>query len=362
MTKTLYDPIQVGGQTFQNRVFMAPLTRSRANNSGFVPTELHCTYYKQRSNAGLIITEGTVVHPMGVGYKHVPGIYSDEQVAGWKKVTESVHDAGGHMFMQLWHVGRVSHPDFLNGKLPMAPSAINPHTTARTLYGEKGSVTPQKLTISQIEQIIQQFKNAAKNALLAGCDGIEIHSSNGYLFHQFFSNCSNQRSDEYGGSIENKTRFLFQVIESIISVIPENKIGVRLNPMLHGWAGISVDKDTIPTFDFIVRKLNDYDLAYLHMTRPLEVLPGSIFLEDTIAHYRNIYNGIFVANNGYHKEEAEKLILEEGADAVAFGRSWISNPDLIHRFKMGLPIQKADSKTFYTTGPSGYTDYETISE
>src|SRR5690606_34703277 len=208
----------------------APMTRSRADNPDNAPTELHATYYRQRAGAGLIITEGSQISKQGVGYINTPGIYSKEQVAGWKTVTEAVHSEGGKIFLQLWHVGRISHPDFHNGELPLAPSAINPNTQSFTPKGFQDTVTPREMTIDDIKSTINDFKQAAANAIKAGFDGVEIHSSNGYLFHQFFSPCSNIRTDDYGGNIVNRTRFFFEVIEAMKTVIPEEKIGVRFNP------------------------------------------------------------------------------------------------------------------------------------
>ena len=248
-----------------NRLVMAPMTRSRADNSGKVATDLIAEYYEQRASAGLIITEGSQISEDAVGYISTPGIYSTEQTEGWKKSTEAVHKKGGKIFLQLWHVGRISHPDFHKGELPLSASAINPHSQSYTPKGFKDTVTPREMTVSDIKRTVKDFGNGAKNALSAGFDGVEIHSSNGYLLHQFFSRSSNIRNDEYGGSIEKRARILFDVIDEIKKYIPENRIGLRLNPSLHGMFGISIDEETIPTFDYIVKKLNDYNLAYLHL-------------------------------------------------------------------------------------------------
>lgn len=251
----------------KNRVVMAPMTRSRANNDGNVPTnDLHGLYYEQRASAGLIITEGSQVSKRAVGYIHTPGIYSDAQVEGWKKVTKRVHDNGGKIFIQLWHVGRISHPDFHNGALPLSASAINPNAKSFTPQGFKDTVTPKEMTVNDIKTTVKDFQKAAENAIKAGFDGVEIHSSNGYLFHQFFSDCSNKRTDDYGGSVENKTRFLFEVLEAVKQVVSEEKIGLRFNPSLHGLFGITVNENTIPTFEYMVKRLNDYNLAYLHLS------------------------------------------------------------------------------------------------
>lgn len=329
------------------------MTRNRADNPELAPTGLHAEYYAQRSSAGLIITEGTVVSPQGTGYIHVPGIYTPAQIEGWKKVTRAVHEKGGQIVVQLWHVGRVSHPDLLNGELPLAPSAINPGIQVRG----KESVTPREMTPDDIREAIRQFQQGAVNALEAGFDGVEIHSSNGYLFHQFFSRCANHRTDAWGGSRDNRIRFLFEVLDAVTEKIPANRVGVRLNPMLHGASGIVVDEETAPTFDAIVQRLNDYDLAYLHLTRPYKILEEPFFVEDVIGHYRPLYKGFLIANNRYDRESAEAELQQGRADAIAFGIPFISNPDLPERLFQHHPLQKADKTTFYTAGAAGYTDY-----
>ncbi len=355
-------PTKIGKTPIKNRLIMAPLTRSRADNPDAAPTDLHVKYYKQRASAGLIITEGTVVSKQGVGYVNVPGIYSEKQVEAWRKVTEAVHEDGGKIFMQIWHVGRISHPDFHNGALPVAPSAINPNINIRTPEGKKQSVTPKALTIEEIKSIVEDFKKAGENAMAAGFDGIEIHSSNGYLFHQFFSNSSNQRKDQYGGNDENKSRILFEVIDALKTVMSENKIGLRLNPMLDGMSGITIDEETAATFDYIVNKLNKYNLVYLHMSKPWTESESPFAVKDVIGHYRKIYKGFLIANNNYNKESAEQEIASGRADGVAFGRLFIANPDLPFRFENDLPVVQPDPATFYTTGPKGYVDYLTYQE
>ena len=349
--------IKLGNLKLNNRIFMAPMTRSRANNPQNAPGELHAKYYTQRSTAGLIISEGIVVSRQANGYINIPGLYTKEQLEKWKLTTEAVHKNGGKIFAQLWHVGRISHPDLLDGELPVAPSAINPNTDVFTPTGLTKTVTPREMTNEDIKQTVNDFAQAAKNAIKAGFDGVEIHSSNGYLFHQFFNNCSNHRVDEYGGNDENKSRFLFEVIDAVAKIIPIEKIGVRLNPMLHGMSGIEVDQETANTFDYIISKLNDYSLAYLHLSRPFTLLEKDFFISDVIGHYRKIYNGFMVANGNYDPDSAEKEIVEGRADAIAFGRSFISNPDLPIRIKNDWPLSEADESTFYTPGEKGYTDY-----
>jgi len=359
----LNTPSQSGPIQFSNRIFMAPLTRSRANNPELAPTELHVEYYRQRASAGLIISEGTNVSPRAAGYVDVPGLWSKAQVSGWQPVTDAVHAEGGEIFTQLWHVGRVSHPDFHGGELPLAPSAINPNHPIRTKqHGRTQTVTPQAMTLEDIQTTINDFTRAGANAMEAGFDGIEIHSSNGYLFHQFFSASSNVREDQYGGSIENRVRLLFDVIEALGEVMPVERIGLRLNPMMHSAGGIEVRADTAPTFDYIVKRLNDYNLAYLHLTRPYQKLDTPDFIHDVIGHYRDLYQGFLLANGNYQPEEAEEEVQSGRADAIVFGRPFISNPDLPLRIQNGWPLAEADPKTFYTSGPEGYTDYPNYSD
>jgi N-ethylmaleimide reductase len=349
--------------SLNNRVVMAPMTRSRADNPGNVPTDdLHGLYYEQRASAGLIITEGTQVSKRAVGYIHTAGIYSDAQVAGWKKVTKRVHDKGGKIFIQLWHVGRMSHPDFHSGALPFSASAINPEAQSFTPAGFKDTVTPKEMTIEEIKATVQDFQNAAANAVKADFDGVEIHSSNGYLFHQFFNGSSNKRTDVYGGSIENRARFFFEVLDAIKEVIPEEKIGARFNPSLHGLFGMTMDADTIPTFEYIINKLNDYNLAFVHLSEPFTDVSEIPYAVKEIAKYfRPLYNGTLMINASFDQEKGNKVIEDGYADLVAFGKPYISNPDLVTRFEKNLDLAEWDQDTFYTTGAKGYTDYPTAS-
>lgn len=347
-----------------NRVVMAPMTRSRAANDENAPTEnLHVPYYTQRASAGLIITEGSQVSKQAVGYVNTAGIHSKTQVEGWKKVTESVHAAGGKIFIQLWHVGRMSHPDFHDGELPLAPSAINPNAKSFTSEGFKDTVTPKEMTKDEIKSTVNDFVNAAKNAVEAGFDGVEIHSSNGYLFHQFFNATSNTRTDEYGGSIENRARFFFEVLDAVKEVIPQEKIGARFNPSLDGLFGMSMDKETIPTFEYIIKKLNDYNLAYIHLSEPFTDVSDIPYAVQNIAqHFRPSYNGTLMINAGFDQESGNKIIEEGHADLVAYGKLYISNPDLVARFKNGYELAEWDEDTFYSGGKEGYLDYPTYKE
>ena len=350
--------------TLNNRVVMAPMTRSRAANEEHKPTEeLHVPYYGQRASAGLIITEGSQVSEQAVGYVNTPGIYTKAQVEGWKKVTKEVHDNDGKIFIQLWHVGRMSHPDFHKGDLPVAPSAINPNAQSYTPEGFKDTVTPKAMTTAEIEQTVEDFKNAAANAVEAGFDGVEIHSSNGYLFHQFFNGTSNNRTDAYGGSIENRARFFFEVLDALKEVIPQEKIGARFNPSLNGVFGMTMDEETIPTFEYIIKKLNDYNLAYIHLSEPFTDVSDIPYAVEHIAkHFRPLYNGTLMINAGFDQESGNKIIEEGNADLVAFGKPYISNPDLVERFANGYELAEWDEDTFYTPGKEGYLDYPKYTE
>lgn len=361
--KPLLTPYTLVDLELQNRVVMAPMTRSRADNPEKAPTDLHAEYYRQRASAGLIISEGAQISERAVGYINTPGIHTKAQVAGWKKVTEAVHAAGGKIFCQLWHVGRMSHPDFHGGELPLAPSAINPNDKSYTPAGFKETVAPKEMSLEEIKQTVEDFKQAAKNALDAGFDGIEIHGSNGYLLHQFFNRTSNVRTDAYGGSIENRARILFEVIDAIREVVPENRIGLRLNPSLHGAFGMTLDEETIPTFDYIVKKLNDYELSYLHLSEPFTDVSKVLHAVQHIAkHYRPLYQGTLIINGGFDEEKANKVIAAGDADLVAFGKLFISNPDLPLRFAQEAPLAAWDQKTFYTPGEQGYVDYPLLEE
>ncbi|MBP2832674.1 alkene reductase [Aquimarina sp. U1-2] len=351
---------KMGDLELPNRVVMAPMTRNRAVNNENAATALHAEYYAQRATAGLLITEGSQVSKKAVGYINTAGIHSQDQVDGWKKVTKAVHDAGGRIFIQLWHVGRMSHPDFHDGDLPLAPSAINPNAQAYTQDGFKDTVTPKAMTLEEIKITVNDFKQAAKNAIEAGFDGVEIHSSNGYLFHQFFNQTSNTREDQYGGSRENRARFFFEVLEAVKQVVPENRIGARFNPSLHNIFGTTLDKETIPTFDYIIERLDkEYNLAYIHLSEPFNDVSDVPHAEEHIAkRYRKKYTGTLMINSGFDRDNAEKVIQDGDADLVSFGKLFISNPDLVGRFREGKTTTDWDEDTFYTPGEEGYIDYE----
>src|SRR5260221_3963613 len=346
----LFDPIKVGDLTLPNRVFMAPLTRQRASD-GRVPNEMMRDYYAQRASAGLILSERTAVTPMGVGYADTPGIWSDEQVEGWRLVTKGVHNAGGHISLQLWHVGRVSDPYFLDGQLPVAPSALAPSGHVSLLRPQRPYVTPRALQLSEIPGIIAAFRTGAENAKRAGFDGVEIHGANGYLLDQFLQDGSNKRTDAYGGPIENRARLMLEVTDAAIDVWGANRVGVHLN--LRGDSHAMGDSNPAATFGYVGTELGRRKIAFLFGRESLtEPRIGPVV--------RKAFGGIYVANDQLTRESAEQLLASGEADAVAFGKAFISNPDLPKRFKVNAPLTDWDSSTFYATGPKGYIDYPTL--
>ncbi len=359
----LLTPVRLGALELKNRVVMAPLTRCRCDNAGYVPTPMMAEYYAQRAGAGLIISEGTIVSPQGRGYPFTPGIWSDEQVAGWRLVTDAVHARGGLIVCQLWHCGRLSLPEFHDGRPPVAPSAVNPEFDMFSLTGQPRTVTPKALSRDEIKAVVADFRRAAANAMAAGFDGVEIHASNGYLFHQFFSAQSNLRTDEYGGSHENRARIFFEVLAAVGEVVPLNRVGFRLNPMLNRFHGLNVDTDTVPMWTHVVERANRYDLAFLHLTEPLHPkqvadTPGALL--DVGAHFRPLATMPIITNGGLDRDKGEARLQAGLADAVAYGQSWIANPDLVERFATGAALNAPDRDTFYAGGEHGYLDYPTL--
>lgn len=354
----IFEPYQLGDIKLANRVVMAPMTRARSDNDGNVATTLTAEYYSQRASAGLIITEGTFISPQAVGVVNVPGIYSPEQIEGWKLTTEAVHAKGGKIFAQLWHTGAYSHPDLHGGKKPLAPSDVNPVQQVFTSEGFKPSETPQSMTLADIQATIADFKHAAINAFDAGFDGIELHGANGYLLQQFFSKNSNLRQDSYGGSVKNRARILFDILDELNEVVDMKRVSVRLNPSLNGIMGILVDDETIELYDYIVSRLNDYGLAYLHLIEPFtDVSSLSQAVQEVAKHYRGIYKGSIIINRAFSKQTADQVIAEGAADLVSFGVPFIANPDLVERFKVDAGLNAPNPNTFYTPGAEGYVDY-----
>jgi len=351
----LLSPLQIGALTLKNRFIMAPLTRNRAGE-GLVPTEMMVEYYRQRASAGLIITEATLVSEDGVGYPNIPGIYTQDQVKGWKKVTDAVHEAGGKIYMQIWHCGRVGHSSMLpNGRLPMAPSAIKPAGEVFTYEGLKPYETPQEMTAAEITQVIEQFKEGAYNALAAGFDGVEVHGANGYLLDQFLRDGTNKRTDNYGGTIENRARLLLEVIDEVSKIWGPDRVGVRLSP-LQPFNDIS-DSQPEATFTYAVKQLNKFGLAYLHITEMGTDTPGVAGPEFDISTLRTLWSGVYMSNFDYTLETANTAIQNGDVDAISFGKLFIANPDLPVRYIKQAPLNEPDPDTFYGGDERGYIDY-----
>jgi N-ethylmaleimide reductase len=363
---TLFDPIQTGDLHLANRIVMAPLTRNRA--PGAIPTPLMATYYAQRASAGLLITEATAICHEGQGYADVPGLYGTEQLDGWKQVTKAVHDAGGRIVCQLWHVGRVSHVELQpHFQKPVAPSAITAKT--KTVLIKDGVPTfvetsePRALDAEEIPGIVQAYRHAAQNAISAGFDGVEIHAANGYLIDQFLKTGANQRTDDYGGSIENRTRLLLEVVAAVTEAIGGGRTGIRLSPVTP--ANDIVDADPQPLFTHVARVLGRYGLAYVHVIEgatggPRELADRPFDYAAFKTAYRHAGGtGAWMVNNGYDLPLAQQA-LAGGADLVAFGKAYIANPDLVARLQAGGPFNTPDKMTFYGGGAQGYTDYPTL--
>jgi len=350
----LFSELNIGKKSLKNRIIMAPMTRCRAVKNNCA-NELMAAYYAQRASAGLIITEASQISPMGVGYLYTPGIYSDAQIEGWKKVTAAVHEKGGLIYLQLWHVGRVSHSSFLNGKLPVAPSAVKIEGKHYTPEGMQPFETPRALELHEIKEIVKEYAQAAANAIEADFDGVEIHGANGYLIDQFIRDGSNKRTDEYGGSIENRSRFLFEVVSAVCDAIGREKTALRLSPS--GTFNSMTDSDPQKDYKYICDKLNDYDLAYLHIIDALkeDIKHGANVVELEVL--RDAYKGVLITNGAYDKARGNEAIKNGLADAVAYGTLYISNPDLPNRFETDAPLATADPHTFYTHDEKGYTDY-----
>ncbi len=359
MTDTLFTPLKAGRIEMKNRVVMAPLTRNRAYQ-GDVPGDLHVEYYRQRAGAGLIVTEGSQISPQGKGYADTPGIYSDAQVAGWKKVTDAVHAKGGRIVIQLWHVGRISHPDLLNGGTPVAPSAIpaGSRTFVNGQFLETGA--PRALSEAEIAAIVQDYRQAAANAIRAGFDGVEIHGANGYLIDQFLRDTSNTRSDGYGGSIPNRTRFLREVVSAVADEIGAHRTGIRLSPWSNA-NNVGIDSDTPALFGAVMDILNAIGIAFLHVVEGQTGGPRD-WPAGGIEALRARFRGVWIANNGYTRETAVKAVASGAADAVAFGKLYISNPDLAERLAANAPLNPLPTEGLYGGGAEGYTDYPTLAE
>lgn len=352
----LFTPLQLGAVRTPNRVYLAPLTRCRAE-AGNVPGELNALYYRQRASGGLLIAEATSVSPRGYGYPNTPGIFNDAHVAGWRKVTDAVHQAGGLIFLQLWHVGRVSHPVFQpHGETPIAPSAIKPKGQVFTGTEMADYVTPRALELSEIGGIIEEYAHGAVCAKQAGFDGVEIHNANGYLLDQFLRDGTNQRTDRYGGSLENRARLTLEVTRAVVEVWGADRVGIRFSP--GGVFNDMRDSDPKRTFGYVLEQLAPLHLAYAHLTRVTaqDLAHGAV---EGIGprELRPFYPGVIVANGGFTLETGNQALREGWADAIAFGVPFLANPDLPVRLQRGVALNEADPSTFYAPGPKGYTDY-----
>ena len=354
----LFSPLKLGKVELPNRIFMAPMTRNRAPDN--ITNAMMATYYSQRATGGLLITEGSQISEQAVGYPATPGIYTPEQVEGWKQVVDAVHSEGGHIFLQLWHCGRVSHPSFHDGEPAVAPSAIRPAGDAFTFEGLKPFETPRELTLSEIADVVGDYRKAASNAISAGFDGVEIHGANGYLLDQFLRDGSNRRSDGYGGSVANRSRLMLEVTEAVCAAVGANRVGIKLSPLqpfndMH-------DSNPEATFSHVIEQLNRFALAYLHISEMGSEAPGVAGPAFDLGKLRALWKGVYVTNFGYDKARGNAAIAEGHADAVAFGQPYIANPDLVERLRSDAELNVPDVATFYGGDEHGYTDYPTMGE
>lgn len=350
----LLTPYTLGNLELKNRVVMAPMTRSRTPDT--VPNALNVLYYSQRASAGLIVAESTNINSYGMGGPFTPGIFSPEQAEGWKQVTTAVHEQGGKIFLQLWHAGRVAHPDNIGGEQPVAPSPIKAEGKAFTADGFKEYVTPRELSITEIQTIIEEYRQAAEQAKLAGFDGVELHAAFGYLPNQFLSDAANQRQDEYGGSIKNRTRFVLEVLDALCSVWDSQRVGIRIAPS--NVYNSVLDSNPPALYGYLVEKLNDLNLAYLSVMEAfVKEHPNPHFIYDVSGYFRPLYQGTLITNGGINQARGNFLIESGQADLIAFGQLFIANPDLVERFAQEAGLAVPDRSTFYGGSERGYTDY-----
>jgi len=353
----------MGDLDLPNRIVMAPLTRMRASSANHVPTELQAEYYAQRASAGLIVAEATAISPAGFGWADTPGLWSQEQVRGWRRVTDAVHAAGGRIVAQLWHTGAISHPDLREGAQPLSASNVNAEHESVTASGRKPTVSPRPMTQDEIRQTVEDYARAARNAMDAGFDGVQILANYIYLLAQFLNRTTNHRADRYGGTIENRARILFEVVEAVLEEVEPAKVGVKISPM-HDGGPFAANDETLPMAEYAIRELNGYGLSHLLLMgnrtdftgTPLEPLMG----EGMFRHFRPIFRGMLIANVEMDAERGNRLIEAGLADMVAFGRPYIANPDLVERLATGVPLAEVDWSTVYGSGPQGYSDYPAI--
>jgi N-ethylmaleimide reductase len=362
-TQPLFTSYRMGDVDLANRIVMAPLTRMRARSDDQVPTALQAEYYAQRAAAGLIVAEGTAISPDGFGWADTAGLWTDEQVRGWRRVTDAVHAAGGRIVAQLWHTGAISHPDLRGGALPLSASDVNPSQISVTAAGRVPTVTPRPMTRDEIRQTTADYARAARNAMQAGFDGVQIQANYLYLLAQFLNKATNRRSDEYGGEIEGRARILFEVVEAILDVVDPARVGVKIGPM-HETGPFAASDETLPMAEYAIRELSGYGLSHLLLMgnttdftgTPLEPLMG----DGMFQHFRPIFKGTLIANVQMDADRGNRLIAEGLADLVAFGRPFIANPDLVERLKTGAPLAEIDWTTVYASGPKGYSDYPAL--
>lgn len=362
MDNKLFSDYQLGDLVLKNRIVMAAMTRGRATNPELLATELMASYYEQRASAGLIITEGTWISPDAIGFINVPGIYNDQQIEAWKKVTEAVHGKGGKIFLQIAHSGAVSHQDHLNGDLPKGPSAINPGEMTYTVNGFQSTPEPLEMTVEDIKRIIEDFRQASLNAKEAGFDGVEIHGSHVFLIPEFLSSATNQRTDAYGGSVENRSRFVIELLESVISVWGKGRVGLKISPASSSGT-LKPNADTEPTFRYLAGALNQLDLAYLQVVGigGAEGTPTEAF-QDVAAYFRPLYNGTLMIGGGLDSQSGDALLRSQNADLIVFGMPFIANPDLVERYRNGSALSAPNADLLYTGGAEGYNDYPTAGE
>jgi N-ethylmaleimide reductase len=359
----LFTPVRFGDLDLPNRIVMAPLTRMRAGSTDHVPTALQAEYYAQRASSGLIVAEATAISPDGFGWADTPGLWSAEQVRGWRLVTDAVHAAGGRIIAQLWHTGAIAHPDVRGGSQPLSASDVDLLNESVTASGRKPTVAPRPMTTAEIRQTIADYARAARNAMEAGFDGVQILANYLYLLAQFMNRTTNRRTDEYGGAIENRARILFEVVEAVLDMVEQSRVGVKFSPM-HEGGPMAANEETLPMAEYAVRELGGYGLSHLLLMgnttdftgTPLEPLMG----DGMFHHFRPIFRGTLIANVNMTAERANRLIAAGLADMVAFGRPYIANPDLVERIATGAPLADVDWETVYASGPRGYSDYPTI--
>jgi N-ethylmaleimide reductase len=367
LTQPLLEPYRLGDLQLRNRIVMAPLTRTRAANFGHIPTDLMREYYAQRATAGLIIAEGTWVSEAGQGWYGAPGIYNCEQGAAWRSITDAVHAKGGRIFVQLWHQGSVSHASFFNdGRLPLAPSAIDPQQLIHIAKGTVMSGTPQEMTKADIKQTVADYRSAAQMAKTAGFDGVQIQTGFVYLIQQFLHEPTNRRVDEYGGTIENRARFLFEVLEAVLEVWPSQRVGIKTGPMKNELGLFKAVASTLPTSEYVYDRLNDYNLSHVLLMRQMADLSATPIAplagDQVIQHFRKRYSGNLILNVGIDREHGNRLLRGEAGDLIAFGREYIANPDLVDRIRVNAPLNDQRPEGYYGSSHVGYTDYPFLTE